>query len=68
VNQTIGTCSLCGGRVTLPTVWHGVAPPTPTCESCHATAKSHGPTIEMERPRTARNVMIAADGKVYPVK
>lgn len=32
----LGACSLCGGEVTIPTVWHGVIPPTPTCSRCHA--------------------------------
>lgn len=47
-DRTIGTCSLCGGPVTVPSVWMGVVPPTPTCSSCGATA--HGPVIEMARP------------------
>lgn len=50
MNHTIGTCSLCGGRVTVPEHWYGVVPPTPECESCHATAANHGPTIPM-KPR-----------------
>lgn len=49
--QVLGTCSICGGRVTLPTVWWGVIPPTPTCESCGATARQHGPVIDMEPVR-----------------
>lgn len=44
--QTIGTCSLCGGPVQVPTVWMGVVPPVPTCGSCGAT-KGHGPVIDM---------------------
>ncbi len=48
--RTIGTCSLCGGPVTVPAVWHGIIPPVPTCGQCGATAKqSFGPTIPMER-------------------
>jgi hypothetical protein len=43
----LGACSLCGGRVTCPTVFHSVVPPTPTCESCGAVAAQHGPVIEM---------------------
>jgi len=39
MNRTIGTCSICGGNVTLPNVWGGVVLPTPTCERCGATAK-----------------------------
>ncbi len=50
----IGTCSVCGGRVLVPSVWWGVIPPVPTCESCHATARSHGPVIDMlPAPRTS---------------
>lgn len=51
MNKTIGTCSICGGRVTEPTVWHGVIPPTPTCESCGAVAAAHGPVIPMQPQR-----------------
>ena len=44
----IGTCSLCGGRVVVPKVWHGVTPPVPTCESCGATKRpEYGPVIDM---------------------
>lgn len=51
MDRTIGTCSNCGGRVTLPEIWMGVIPPVPTCQSCGATQKQpHGPVIEMERP------------------
>lgn len=50
-NKTIGTCSICGGPVTLPSVWLGIIPPTPTCASCGAIpAEPHGPLIPM-RPR-----------------
>jgi hypothetical protein len=44
---TIGTCSLCGGPVQVPSVWMGVVPPTPACASCGATAAQHGPVIPM---------------------
>lgn len=45
----IGTCGNCGGRVTVPTVWMGIYPPTPRCESCGKSPKEkHGPVIEME--------------------
>ena len=43
----VGTCSLCGGRVMVPQVYHSVVPPTPTCESCGATAATSGPVIPM---------------------
>jgi hypothetical protein len=49
-DRIIGNCSLCGGAVTVPAIWHGVIPPTPTCSKCGAVAKQRGPTIEMERP------------------
>ena len=43
----IGTCSICGGAVTVPDAWGGIIPPTPTCQSCGAAAAQHGPIIEM---------------------
>ena len=44
----LGTCSLCGGAVSVPQIWHGVIPPVPTCESCGATKKEdNGPVIDM---------------------
>lgn len=43
----VGTCSLCGGRVSLPTFYHSVVPPVPQCDSCGAIAASHGPIIPM---------------------
>lgn len=49
MTRTLGTCSLCGGAVTVPTVFHSVHPPTPTCSSCGATAAAHGPVIPMRR-------------------
>lgn len=49
-HPVIGTCSLCGGAVTVPTLWGGIIPPTPTCSSCGAVKKAaHGPVVEMER-------------------
>ncbi len=47
MTRTIGTCSVCGGRVTVPDMWGGVVPPSPTCEQCGAVAASHGPVIPM---------------------
>lgn len=47
MDKTIGTCSECGGPVTVPTVWFATVPPTPQCRNCHATAADHGPTIKM---------------------
>lgn len=50
MRQIIGTCSICGGAVTLPELWGGVLPPTGTCEKCGATEKpNHGPTIPMNK-------------------
>lgn len=44
----IGTCSICGGAVTVPVAWCGVVPPVPTCASCGAIKKqSYGPVIDM---------------------
>ncbi len=52
----IGTCSICGGAVTVPTIWAGTVPPTPTCTSCGAIKKeTFGPVIDMvptQRHRT----------------
>lgn len=49
-HSIIGSCSLCGGAVTVPTIWHGIVPPTPTCSSCGATKRAaHGPVIPMEK-------------------
>lgn len=55
MDTTIGTCSLCGGRVTVPELWAATIPPVPTCTSCGARQKQpYGPVIEMERPAVAR--------------
>ena len=46
---SIGTCGRCGGRVSVPRVWMGTIPPTPTCESCGAIPReAHGPVIPMQ--------------------
>lgn len=34
--KPIGTCSLCGGDVCLPTVWWSVLRPMPACIKCDA--------------------------------
>lgn len=48
MNDTVGTCSLCGGRVSVPRNWMATTPPIPTCESCGATKKQpHGDVVEM---------------------
>lgn len=49
--RTIGTCSICGGAVTVPQYWLGIHPPTPSCSTCGAMpVLPHGPVIPM-RPR-----------------
>jgi len=54
-STTIGTCSICGGRVSVPTIWHGIIPPVPQCESCGATQRSpHGPIIDMVSVRQTK--------------
>ena len=52
MRRVIGKCGSCGGRVTIPTIWHGVNPPQGTCESCGAVADdtAHLPTLPM-KPR-----------------
>lgn len=47
--QTIGTCSICGGSVVgWVGAWHAVIPPPPArCASCGATEARHGPVIPM---------------------
>lgn len=41
--QLIGTCSKCGGPVTVSDAWYG----TPSCDRCHAVVKNpYGPVIE----------------------
>lgn len=46
MSQTIGTCSLCGGRVcTRESLSSGPLPPA--CASCGAIAAMHGPLVPM---------------------
>lgn len=46
-----GTCSICGGPVTIPIIWNGVQPPTPCCQSCGAIPETpFGPKIKMKKP------------------
>lgn len=64
---TVGTCSLCGGAVTVPTIVGSVVPPTPTCSQCGAVPKEpHGPTIPMQ-PRRATAVTAIADANGTPL-
>jgi hypothetical protein len=58
----IGTCSLCGGRVSVPSVYHSVIPPEPTCESCGAVRASHGPVIDMRPARRAQQRVVDEGG------
>jgi hypothetical protein len=60
----VGKCSLCGGSVTVPTVWHGILRPTATCQSCGATEKNNLPVIQMEKP-AKRNVTTITVGKTF---
>jgi NAD-dependent SIR2 family protein deacetylase len=64
MDRTIGTCSECGGRVTLPEAWMSTKPPIPSCEKCGATqAQPYGPVVKM-RPRPVAGVVnVAARGK-----
>ena len=57
-DHTIGTCSECGGRVTIPSVWYGIHPPVPTCESCGATPAdpAYGQVIPMQKKRVPRSL------------
>ncbi len=51
--KILGRCSLCGGRVVVPNVFHSVIPPKPTCEKCGAVeAETNLPIIPM-KPRRA---------------
>ena len=43
-HTVIGSCSLCGGPVTVPTVWHCILPPVATCAKCGAT-KADDPAL-----------------------
>lgn len=60
--QILGTCSICGGRVVVPTIWWGVVPPQPTCEGCNATAASHGPVIQMKPRHVYQTTTITSAG------
>lgn len=67
-DKTIGKCSLCGGAVTVPAVWFGVVPPTPTCQKCGAISDENpGPVIPM-RPApkvfTSTTIIVTPDPEV----
>lgn len=57
MDRTVGTCSLCGGRVTVPRVFLSVDPPIPTCQGCGATQKQpHGPVMDMVPPQKPKGL------------
>jgi hypothetical protein len=35
----VGVCSLCNGPAMMPSIWHGIPAPTPTCSVCGAVEK-----------------------------
>lgn len=51
--KIIGKCSICGGNVIVPEFWHGIYPPIPKCDSCHAVKEDNLPIIPM-RPATPK--------------
>lgn len=53
--SVIGTCSICGGPVMVPSVWMGIYPPIPECAHCGATSANYGPTIPMTPSRQPKN-------------
>lgn len=65
MNSVIGTCSICGGPVTMPNVWWSTGcPPTPRCEWCGAVPQqAHGPVIPMQ-PAPYRIVTTTKSGSV----
>lgn len=47
----VGTCGICGGDVTVPSVWHSIIPAKPTCVQCGATAADPSkPVLPMNPP------------------
>ncbi len=61
MDTPVGTCSLCGGTVTLFTgAWGGINPPVPTCSRCRATpilpVMQMGNPIKEQRPFDARQI------------
>lgn len=56
----IGTCGICGGPVSIPSVWFGTVPPDAACERCGARPKNqYGPVLPMEDAR--QYIMEAAE-------
>lgn len=45
----VGTCSICGGPVVIPSIILSTVQPTPFCRKCGARkVEDYGPTIKME--------------------
>lgn len=47
MKQVTGTCSICGGTVSVESPWWGIMRPPETCESCGAVRANSGPVIPM---------------------
>lgn len=61
INETIlGVCSICRGAVVVPTCWHSIIQPVPTCSSCGAT-KAAGPVIPMVPRRSTKTTTGGTD-------
>lgn len=54
MSYVLGSCSICGGDVTMPNAWYSTKPPVPTCASCGAKAKPSLPVIEMQPGKPAK--------------
>lgn len=60
----LGTCSLCGGPVTVPHAWLGTSPPLPECKHCHARPRRpYGPVIDMQPRMTGETTARDAFGR-----
>jgi len=61
---TIGTCSICGGAVTVSSAWGSIIPQVPSCSSCGAKQAQHGAVIPMvpaKKPETLAKVFQSVD-------
>lgn len=38
-DRVVGKCGNCGGTVTVPSTFHSVLPPVPSCVQCGSTVK-----------------------------
>ncbi len=64
MKRTIGSCSICGGSVSVHDNWNATSiySPVPTCDTCGATATNQpAPTIPMT-PRTQPYQTITSTG------